>query len=290
MAWRFRGIVVGSLICLACSDSSGPKFTSSGPCDTGLAINSNDAEEAARAMGICDGLVSAAWVYPNGSAASTSASFNLGHGLLPAFGTNNPPREGALLLALSTGRARAPNQQDYATEVAKGYATPPPAGFPKNETSCPAVSSTGNDGIALHVVLTVPAGVRFLAFDYAYFSRDYSVYTCTTLLDQTAGLASGIGGSAADQNVMLDPAGNAVFVSKTSIRACANAISGYTCSLGTAPLAGTGFESYGGSGWLRTANLAVTPGSSVQITIAIWDSLDNVGDSSLLLDNFTWIP
>jgi hypothetical protein len=287
---RSRSIVVLALAAAACGDSSGPAFTSSGPCDAALAIDSNDPMHAARAMGICDGLVSAAWVYPNGSAATTSADFNLGHGLLPAFGTNNPPREGAVMLALSTGTARAPNQPNYSSQFNKNYSTVPPAGFPKNETSCPAVSSSGHDGIALQVVLTVPAGVRFLAFEYAYFSADYSVYPCTSVLDQTAGLATNIGGSAAAQNVMLDPAGNAVFVSKTAIRACANAISGYTCSLGTAPLAGTGFESNGGSGWLRTANLAVTPGSTVQITIMIWDSLDHIGDSSLLIDNFAWIP
>lgn len=287
---RSRSIVVLALAAAACGDSSGPAFTSSGPCDASLAIDSNDPMHAARAMGICDGLVSAAWVYPNGSAASITSNFNLGHGLLPAFGQNNPPREGAVMLALSSGTARAPSQPNYSNEFDKGYSTSPPAGFPKNETSCAAVSSAGQDGIALQVVLTVPAGVRFLAFEYAYFSRDYSVYSCTSVLDQTAGLATNVGGSAAAQNVMLDPAGNAVFVSKTAIRACANAISGYTCSLGTTPLAGTGFETHGGSGWLRTANLAVTPGSTVQITIAIWDSLDHIGDSSLLIDNFTWIP
>jgi hypothetical protein len=286
---RPRSIAVAALLAstLACgSDPSGPSFTSSGPCDSGLALASSDASHAARSMGICDGLVSAAWVYPDGSAATTGGNFDLGHGLLTSFGANNAPREGVALLALSSGTARAENQQGYSATFDKGYNHALPAGFPKAETSCPAPSGTGYDGIGLRIVLVVPAGVRFLAFDYAYFTRDYPDWVCTSALDQAAALVTGLSGAAGVQNVLLDPVGNPMFASPTSIRACASP----TCPLGTAMLDQTGFSGHGSSGWIRTPNLAVTPGDTVRATFAIWDSTDGTYDSSLLLDSFAWIP
>jgi hypothetical protein len=283
-----RGAVIFALG-LACDESSGPSFTSSGPCDGGLAMASTDPLHAARTMGICDGLVSAAWVYPNGAAATTGAAFDIGHGLLPSFGTNNTPREGVALLALSSGAARAEGQTGYSAALDKGYATAPPAGFPQAAATCPAPSTSGYDGIALQVVLVVPAGVRFLAFDYAYFTRDYPTWACTTFVDQAAALVTGLTGSPAVQNVLRDPSGNPMVVSPTSMRAC-TASTGYTCPLGTAILAATGFASNGSSGWIRSTNLAVTPGDTVRATFMIWDTGDAANDSSLLLDNFTWLP
>lgn len=279
-------VLAGSL---ACGDSNGPSFTPSGPCDGGLAINSTDPANAAKAMGICDGLVSAAWVYPNGSAATTGGSFDIGHGLLASFGTANAPHEGAALLALASGTARAEGQAGYSAALDKGYATAPPTGFPKAAASCPTPSSSGYDGIALHVVLAVPAGVRFVAFEYAYFTRDYPTWACTTYVDQAAALVTGLTGAPGVQNVLLDPAGNAMVVSPSSMQAC-SASGSYTCPLGTALLAATGFSSNGSSGWIRTSNLAVTAGDTVRATFMIWDTGDAANDSALLLDNFTWIP
>jgi hypothetical protein len=272
---------------LACSsDPSGPTFTSSGPCDGGLALDSSDPLHAARGMGICDGLVSASWVHPNGSAAPTGGTFDLGHGLLSSFGLNNAPREGSALLALSSGTARSPSQPGYLESYDKSYNSTLPAGFPKASANCPVPSATGYDGIGLHLVLVVPAGVRFLAFDYAFFTRDYPDWICTSALDQTAGLVTGLSGAATVQNVLLDTSGNPLFASPTSIRACNVA----GCPLGSAMLESTGFAAHGSSGWIRTPNLPVTAGDTVRATFTIWDSTDGASDSSLLLDNFAWVP
>jgi hypothetical protein len=275
-------------LAVACSgDPSGPTFTSSGPCDGGLAINAASPTDAAKSMGICDGLVSASWVYPDGSAATINANFDLGHGLLASFGSNNAPREGVALLALSSGTARSEVQPGYVADFNKGYPVLAPAGFPKSQAACPAPSSTGYDGIALRVVLVAPAGVRFFAFDYAFFTRDYPSGPCTATIDQAAALVSGIGGSPTVQNVLLDGSGNPMFASPTALSACATS-SGYTCPLGTAPLTQTGMTA--SSGWLSTPNLAVTPGDTIRATFTIWDSLDGTLDSGLLLDRFAWIP
>ena len=73
-----------------------------------------------------------------------------------------------------------------------------------------------------------------------------------------------------------------------------------TCS-STAGLAGTGFDFTtpgecnsnslmgGGTGWL-TIQGNVVPGETITLRLAIWDVNDGFSDSTVLLDNFTWLP
>jgi hypothetical protein len=284
-----RGVVFLAIAGLACGDPAEPSYTPSGPCDAGLLLASEDPLHAARTMGMCDGLVSAAWVYPDGTPDSLGAGFHIGHGLLGSFGPNNVPSEGAVLLALSSGAARARNHVGYRDTLQKGYISGLPPGFPNGDPSCTTPNAVGYDGAALHVVLVVPAGVRTFAFDYAFFSRDYPDWVCTEFVDQAAALVTGITGFSGAQNVLLDASGNPMLASTTSMNACAP-MTGYLCPLGTAALTGTGFESHGSTAWLRTSNLPVTAGDTLRITFMIWDTGDGYGDSSLLLDNFSWIP
>jgi hypothetical protein len=259
-----------------------------------LALASANPLDAAHALGICDGLVSAAWVYPDGSADTTGGvDFNLGHGLASVFGVNNSPREGQALVVLSTGTARTPSQTGYAAELDKAYGVALPAGFPHSDASCVPAHAGGYDGIALQVVLKVPAGVRSLAFDYAYFSRDYPDGGCTAFIDQAAALTTGLPGHPGALNVLLDPAGNPMFVSTASMRQCVNGThngQAYNTCESTTALAGTGFDNNGATGWLTTADLSVTAGDTVRIAFMIWDTGDGTVDSSLLLDNFVWKP
>jgi len=290
--WRcFLVVLAGSL---GCSDSSSPSFQSSGPCDAGLALAAPNPLDAAKALGICDGLVSAAWVYPDGSADTTGGGgFHLGHGLSPAFGANNAVREGQTLVVLSTGTARTPSQSGYSAELDKGYGHAIPAGFPHGDPSCPAVNGTGRDGIALQVVLVVPAGVHSFAFDYAYFSRDYPDGGCLAFVDQAAALITGLTGTPGAHNALLDQFGNPMFVSTGSMRQCVNGThngQAYNICEGTTALAGTGFDNNGATGWLSTADLPVTAGDTVRIGFMVWDTGDGTVDSSVLLDNFAWKP
>jgi hypothetical protein len=290
---RLRGLIL-VVLGLACGgDASGPVFVSSGPCDGGLALSSTNPDDAAKTIGICDGLVSADWVYPNGVADTGAPNFAIGHGLLIDFGPNNVPREGNAFLVLSTGSARAPDDSGYSiVDVTKGYSTPPPAGFPQAEAGCPALSTFGFDGIALEVVLQVPAGVRSLAFDYQYFTNDYPQWICTNYVDQAVALVSGVSGMPPLANVLLDASGNPILASATTIRVCDPDDpqgTGYACSLGDAGLSGTGYDAKGASGWLSTASLPVVASDTVRIRVGLWDTGDAANGSTLLVDNFRWI-
>jgi hypothetical protein len=69
-----------------------------------------------------------------------------------------------------------------------------------------------------------------------------------------------------------------------------------SCSLGSAQLAGTGFEkatggtcAIGGATYWLTTSGNVVPGEIVTIRIAIWDVSDGIFDSLVLLDGFKWL-
>ncbi|HZO12252.1 MAG TPA: choice-of-anchor L domain-containing protein, partial [Polyangiaceae bacterium] len=66
----------------------------------------------------------------------------------------------------------------------------------------------------------------------------------------------------------------------------------FPCSLGAAELQGTGFDVWNdgaATSWLRTS-APVTAGEIVSIRLAIWDAGDAAWDSTVLLDNFRWLP
>jgi hypothetical protein len=72
------------------------------------------------------------------------------------------------------------------------------------------------------------------------------------------------------------------------------------CPGGPGELAGTGFgltgpgcasdtaTKGGATGWL-TSQAPVTPGEEFTIEFMVWDTGDAILDSSVLLDNFTWV-
>jgi hypothetical protein len=225
-----------------------------------LSLAEADPLKAAHALGICDGLVSAAWVYPDGSADTTGGGgFNLGHGLTGIFGVNNTVHEGQAMVVLSSGTARTPAQASYAAELDKGYAIAIPAGFPMRLWAASPPTAT--------VMTGLPCGsysrcrrVRSFAFDYAYFSHDYPDGGCTAFIDQAAALITGLTGISGVHNALLDPAGNPMFVSTSSMRQCVNGThngQAYNTCESTSALVGTGFDNNGASGWLRTADLPV---------------------------------
>lgn len=272
-------------------------------CDASLALDSSDPAAAAAAIGICRNLVSAKWVLPDGSPPTGLSTFDVGHGLLSAFGPNVTPRAGSRLLALSTGTARAPTDVGYQSPSGfdKGYTCTPPIGFPKESTSCPGVA-TGqpHDGAALELKLTVPAGATGLAFDYKFYTFEWPDYICSTFNDVFVTLLSPTPPGLPDGNIAADLLGNPVSVNGVFIEACgcsggppcmAGGTS-FSCPLGASDLVGTGFIDdmgviHGATGW-RTASGAVTAGSQVTLRFAIWDSGDGVLDSTVLLDNFRW--
>jgi hypothetical protein len=275
------------LVLLACGGGGGgggggAPFVSSNPCDASPVLADTDPVSAAHALGVCDGLQTATWILPDGTPATPGPSFDSGHGILADFGTNNGAREGFALLALSTGSARRPVDPGFQANFDKGYTSGFPAGFPQDNPACPGVvTASPHDGIGLSVVLDVPAGVTGFAFDYFFLSHDHPSFECSTFSDVAAAIV--LRPAQSPTNVLLDPAGHSMTASSVSMRACTS------CPLGTAALTGTGFESGGGTDWMTTGTVPVTPGTTIEIRFVIWDSGDGQQDSTLLLDDFRWI-
>lgn len=271
-------------------DCSG-KADDDGACDGALALASSDANDAARALGICKsvtagkagwGIVSAKYVKPDGTPLAHAASY----GILPSFGGNQPPN-GKAMLALSTGAARAPGQAEYSASVDKGYAHATPAGWPKATNACKTTPTVAKDGAALELTVKVPVDAHSMSFEHAFFTRDFSTDVCSAYTDQFVVVMDPPPADAISGNVVFDASGGAINANSPLLQACTGGTYGgvtYACGLGTAFLAGTGFEGKGATGWLRTTT-PVEPGSTVTLLFAIWDSGDGTFDSTVLLDS-----
>jgi hypothetical protein len=272
-------------------------------CDDGLAIDSADPLAAAHAIGFCDESVSARWVLPDGSTPPAGSGFDVGHGILPDFGPNVAPREGASLLALSSGTARRPTDPGYQSAFDKGYMGPAPVGFPRESPFCPGVTAgEAHDGIGLEVTVQVPPGATGFAFDSSFYTRDFPDYVCSTYNDFFLALLSPIPMGLTDGDIVFDGSGDPISVNTPFLQACtcsagppcpAGGIS-FDCPLGIAVLQGTGFDdpvpSFSGAatGWLET-RVPASAGTNIQLRFVIYDSGDGTLDSTALVDNFRWL-
>ncbi len=274
-----------------------------GPCDMGLALDDGDAMHAAQAMGVCSGLVSAAWQLPDGAAPPSAVSFALGHGLLDDFGVVTP-REGARLLGLSTGTARAVTDPGYADPVGfdKGYTSGAAPGFPIESPACPGVLGSGpSDGIALTLTLDVPAGANGFRLLLKHHNHEFPAFVCSASNDIAAVLVSPPPpGAPSNGDVTLDGAGNPLSVNSSFVDVCSCAGGppctaggrSFACAAGRGELAGTGFDAAGDAGaatrWLEVRVPAVA-GERVEVRLTVWDSGDGLLDSTLLADGFRWL-
>lgn len=281
-----------------------PIYSSSGSCDQDLSIDSLNPIEAAKAMGICDGLVSAEWILTDGTPKPSSdyySRYDIGHGILSNFGSNVIAREGFKLLALSTGMARLPIDGEYTDIYRKQYGLFPydpsngsnglpievPVGFPISEPNG-ETPGMGYDGIGLKVILKVPAGIKGFSFSHKYYTHDYPDWMRTEFVDQCCVIVAPTSNVTSGQNILFDPYGNYLFSSTTAIEIYKD--SDYTDN----ELFETGFEGHGASIWLGCIGLAdgvlFNLEDEIQISFMIWDSHDGSYDSTILLDNFQWLP
>ncbi len=260
------------------------------PCDTGLALDSNDPMDGAKAIELCKaasgpkdwGVVSAKYVRADGSPAAPSTQY----GILPNFGPNVPARKGSSLLGLSSGHARLPSEPGACGSFScygYGAGTPPP-GFPQNSGACP-ISTNINDDVGLEVQLRAPTNANGYKFDFKFYSYEYPEWVCTSYNDQFMALVTPAPMGALNGNISFDSMHNPVSVNVAFFDVCAG------CAAGTAELTGTGFDMYndaGGTQWLQT--LAPIKGGDVfTIRLAIWDTGDQAWDSTAVIDNFQWI-
>jgi hypothetical protein len=273
--------------------------------DSGLSLASSDPVDAAKAIDICKvssgesdwGLVSAQWVMADGLPATTLPSYALGHGIMNSFGPNVLVQNGNNLLALSSGTARRPFDPGFvdvdSNGYAKGYTGNHPVGYPKTEIGCMGMcpnTLTPHDVAALKVVLRAPANAIGLSFDFKFYTTDYPIYVCTNFNDKFVAMLDPIPAGQSDGNIAFDPSGNSVSVNSQFIEVCnpSEKAPCYSCSQGSSQLAGTGFEGHAATSW-QTVSATIAPGSQISLIFAIFDSGDGVYDSTVLIDNFTFI-
>jgi hypothetical protein len=252
-----------------------------------FSIDSHDPIEAAKAIGINQGLQSASWVLPDGSTGSNSQEYTIGYGILTAFGPNVIPLQGDQMLAISTGTARTPTDPGYQIDYEKGYTINFPTGFPSANPFCPTASSA-YDGVALKVTLQVPESTTRLRFNYKFYSKEYPNYKCNAYNDQAVVIVTPFPEGSISGNIIYDASGNPLSVNSASIFTCCTPSSGYLCLSGTSELLGTGFDSNGGTGWL-VSTAPVQPNTTIEVIFAIWDAGDGKLTSTLLIDNWQWL-
>lgn len=269
-------------------------------CDaTHVDVADPDPMLAARVMGICRiatekswGLVSAKYVKADGTIGMASVS----HGLLPGFGPNVKPRLGANMLALSSGTARQPTDPGYLSPdgAELGTASYTPPGFPIDSPACGNVKTANDDAAnnpaALELVIRAPTNANLLSFDFNFYTYEFPAFVCTQFNDFFVVLQSPAPKSAQNGNISFDVQGNPVSVNNGYLEVCAAQTAGtkqFDCKLGPSALDGTGFEGHAATGWLNTQS-PVAGGYEITLRFAIWDMGDEVLDSTVLIDNFTF--
>jgi hypothetical protein len=303
--------------CGSCANSCGGACVAGAcaTCDNGLTLDSNEPMDAARALGLCDGLVSARWMLPDGTDPSTapgyqSGTFSIGHGILSAFGAKITPHEGVKLVALSSGSARQPTDPGFHDPVGfdKRYTARHPIGFPRESPACPGViTGPAHDSIALELTLKVPDWAKGFAFDFDFYTFEWPSYVCSHFNDVFVALLSPFPKGQSDGNITFDPMGNPITVNSAFVSVCGCAggppciVGGkqFSCTAGTSELVGTGFQEPGvgnappthhaATGWLTTT-APVEPGATITLRLGIYDSGDGGLDSTALLDKFRWLP
>lgn len=282
-------------------------------CDSGLDVDVPSALAAARAIELCAearhahwGIENAMWVLPDGSPEPAEPNYALGHGIVDRFGPNVAVRYGMRMLALSSGAARQPTDADYQSPrgFEKGYACNAPAGFSKPSATCPSIApGPPYDGIALELTVLAPQNAEAFAFDLNFYTYELPTYACTESDDLFVALLDPPPPDRLDGNIAFDGAGNIISVNTVRLEACScdggpPCVFGsrtHGCSLGTAPLLGTGFGDdtshegdRGATGWL-TSTAPVTPGATFTLRLSIHDAADGRSDSTVLIDHFRWL-
>ena len=216
-------------------------------CDTGLASNSANALDYAKAIDLCQtttenpplpqkkwGVISASFSLANGAGTPNANARSIRSG----FGANVSPKLGQTLAVLSTGRAAAqaaPNNTNPAWAAFQGgqnngttSAVPTDwlaangNNFP-NAPGCPDPQggTTANDPILLKVRVRVPTNAKSFSLNSYFFSSEYPEWVCSafndfflTLLDSTFVPGPGETANPADKNLAFydpPPAGGATY-------------------------------------------------------------------------------
>jgi hypothetical protein len=251
--------------------------------------------------------------------------FDNQHGIASKFGDVIKPREGAMLGVLSSGSATETDsdQGPQFKGLKTGMQSPLsqgdiPQNLPKQAGNCPALSDVVNDVIDVKLKIKVPNNAKGLSLDFDFWSGEWPDYVCSNFNDafvaylHSAALKDPQKNPNGDpQNISFDANGNTISVNNNFFGVCtpnvqtgcaAGAKKGTsTCAKGPGELAGTGFSdpqqaycadtstSGGATSWL-TSQAPVQGGETIDLDLLVWDTGDAQYDSSVLIDNFTWVP
>ncbi len=251
------------------------------------------------------------------------------YAILAKFGNVIVPVEGERFFMMATGIADDPIPPQSAkpdgtsTEFMCTRSNAPVDWYQANGNqfpSSPSCTMSGdpgtepvNDPVMLKVKVKVPKNARSFSVDVYFFSREFPEWVCqyndffVALLDSSFTTSDPNLQNPPDKNLAKDEKGNPVGINLAPaglFRVCCNAgmlqcdydpMHNYatTCTLGPDELAGTGLyddsDKNGATGWLVTRG-NVVPGEEITLRFAIWDALDNILDSEVVLDNFRWYP
>ena len=280
-------------------------------CESGVAESSTNPLDYAKAIGICKtttedsnewGLISAQILAPNGNLTVHAGS----NGLLSAFGNVIKPKEGNLMLALTSSKLGNPvTDPDYSGGTTSGapadWVAANGGKFP-SAASCSSSGTSGdvNDAVMLQMRIRVPKTAKSFSFNIYFITKEYPNYICSryndffiALLDSSYTSSDPNLQNPLDKNLAMDAAGNPVGINlaPSGLFTQCSPVSSYPATqescIGTEELQGTGFASNGGTGWLTTRG-NVVGGEVITLRLAIWDLYDHVYDSLVLIDNFKW--
>lgn len=293
-------------------------------CDEGLDEYSQQADDAARALGLCAfahqtpfawGVRSASYRRLNGD---RRLEDKRQIGLSARFG-NIVPREGSRFLVMSTGVARDAMHREFtpgcdafkSEQIAPNeWSNPatPPKGYPKDSVRCAEGTHTEGtpafNDVGLEIRLRVPVNAHSLSFESMFFTHEYPGYVCSAFNDFFVVLEGASENYA--KNILFDSQDVPVGVNTALLSVCRtndDTAVDVACAAGPSLLAGTGFDreesscgkhpnfpDIGGAstGWLRTI-VPVKPGGDLYLRFRLWDSGDPNFDSTVILDNLRFV-
>ncbi len=278
-------------------------------CDGSLAFSTDDPMAYAKAVDLCSsststatgknkiwGVLSAQLVQADGV---TTCSKSLQRAITSKFGDNVNPTGGSKMAVFSSGTARDRNDPgfidpsgQFASYNANTHVNPP-SGFPKNAKGCPS-GSAANDSCGLKVTIRAPTNAKSFAYDFDFFSTEYSEWLCTAYNDTFIALYTGALNPFSDKNISFDANDNPM-----SVNAGFFGIPGSPTATSHPHLTNTGFDGVcsnygypkglcGGATGFLTTTAPVKPGEVITLHFSIWDTGDHVWDSTVLMDHFRW--
>ncbi|MFL5320167.1 MAG: MopE-related protein [Myxococcaceae bacterium] len=269
------------------------------PCEPNA--SSTAATDYLKAMELCTPVQSATFSSGNSAARNIRPSFG-------ASTTPWKPKAGTEFIMMSSG-----NAWDNVLAAPLGNST-----YDAQPGTSFGTGSDPFDVTDLKVVMKVPQNAKSFSFDFAFFSAEFpeyvgggvndkfqanliskglpSTYNTATCADGSTGCRSG--------NISFDGTGKPISVDNNYFIVCKKETSGSyvsvtsKCTHPITELNGTGLERTvsnslytgpmgGGTGWLST-KAGVVPGETIELHFKIFDSGDNIYDSSVLIDNFKW--